>query len=206
MLDALAQVLGVPLVSERTIFQTGRASRLTGSARSQGAGRCARVAARFGNARSWPSEDLVLQRLGRCLAFTGRSWYAGALRVLGIEVHVVHLPDAWRQRILDAQRRQYRWAPTTDTRRGLASARRRPLPQRDRPQRQHRPHGRASLLARQSGSIDPRSRRPSMSLDSLIHMPHPVLLPDIHVCLPKGSASLTVPAIVLCSAQSVMLW
>lgn len=40
--------------------------------------------------------------------FTGRSWYAGALRALQVECHVVTLDDGWRQRILQAQRRQYR--------------------------------------------------------------------------------------------------
>jgi hypothetical protein len=37
-----------------------------------------------------------------------RSWYAGALRTLDIQVHVVDLSAEWRNRILEAQRRQYR--------------------------------------------------------------------------------------------------
>jgi hypothetical protein len=40
--------------------------------------------------------------------FLGRSWYAGALRTLGIDVHIVTLSDEWVQRIMEAQRRQYR--------------------------------------------------------------------------------------------------
>jgi hypothetical protein len=37
-----------------------------------------------------------------------RSWYAGALRTLDVQVHVVDLPSEWRERILEAQKRQYR--------------------------------------------------------------------------------------------------
>lgn len=37
-----------------------------------------------------------------------RSWYAGALRTLDIQVHVVDLPNEWRQRVVAAQARQYR--------------------------------------------------------------------------------------------------
>lgn len=40
--------------------------------------------------------------------FVGRSWYAGALRSMGVEVLVVPLPGPWRERILAAQARQYR--------------------------------------------------------------------------------------------------
>ncbi len=40
--------------------------------------------------------------------FKSRTWYAGALRRLDIQVHVVDLPTEWRERIVDAQRRQYR--------------------------------------------------------------------------------------------------
>jgi hypothetical protein len=40
--------------------------------------------------------------------FTGRSWYAGALAHAGIEIQIVELPPEWRQRIRDAQTRQYR--------------------------------------------------------------------------------------------------
>jgi hypothetical protein len=40
--------------------------------------------------------------------FLGRSWYAGALRSLAIEVLVVPLDDATRERVAAAQRRQYR--------------------------------------------------------------------------------------------------
>jgi hypothetical protein len=40
--------------------------------------------------------------------FLGRSWYAGAIRTLGIEVHIVTLSDEWVQRIMHAQHRQYR--------------------------------------------------------------------------------------------------
>lgn len=37
-----------------------------------------------------------------------RSWYAGALRTLDVQVHVIDLPAEWRDRILQAQKRQYR--------------------------------------------------------------------------------------------------
>lgn len=37
-----------------------------------------------------------------------KSWYAGALRTLDVQVHVVDLSDEWRQRILEAQKQQYR--------------------------------------------------------------------------------------------------
>ncbi len=37
-----------------------------------------------------------------------RSWYAGALRTLDVQIHVVDLPAEWRQRIVQAQQRQYR--------------------------------------------------------------------------------------------------
>ena len=40
--------------------------------------------------------------------FLGRSWYAGALRSMGVEVEVVPLGDEWRERVLNAQARQYR--------------------------------------------------------------------------------------------------
>jgi hypothetical protein len=40
--------------------------------------------------------------------FTSRTWYAGALRRMDIQVHVVDLPAEWRDRILDAQKRQFR--------------------------------------------------------------------------------------------------
>ncbi|WP_432507405.1 hypothetical protein [Kineococcus arenarius] len=40
--------------------------------------------------------------------FTGRSWYAGALHAAGVECHVVALDEEWRQRALEAQRRQFR--------------------------------------------------------------------------------------------------
>ncbi len=40
--------------------------------------------------------------------FLGRSWYASALRSLAIEVLVVPLDDATRERVAAAQRRQYR--------------------------------------------------------------------------------------------------
>ncbi|GAA1242691.1 hypothetical protein [Oryzihumus leptocrescens] len=43
-----------------------------------------------------------------CAPFTGRSWYAGAIRTLGIETHVVTLPDNLVKDILAAQQRQYR--------------------------------------------------------------------------------------------------
>ena len=39
---------------------------------------------------------------------TGRSRAAAALRDLGMEVHVVTLDDETRQRVRDAQSRQYR--------------------------------------------------------------------------------------------------
>lgn len=38
----------------------------------------------------------------------GKTWYASALRNFGIEVHVVDLDTAWRERIVAAQTRQYR--------------------------------------------------------------------------------------------------
>lgn len=37
-----------------------------------------------------------------------KAWYAGALRTLDVQVHLVDLPPEWRQRILEAQKRQYR--------------------------------------------------------------------------------------------------
>ena len=37
-----------------------------------------------------------------------RSWYAGALRTLDVQIHVVDLPAERRQRIVQAQQRQYR--------------------------------------------------------------------------------------------------
>lgn len=40
--------------------------------------------------------------------FLGRSWYAGALRSLDVEVVVVPLDDATRDRVNEAQRRQHR--------------------------------------------------------------------------------------------------
>jgi hypothetical protein len=40
--------------------------------------------------------------------FRGRSWYASALRYHAVEIAVVELTDDWRQRILEAQARQYR--------------------------------------------------------------------------------------------------
>jgi hypothetical protein len=42
------------------------------------------------------------------LRFRGKSWYAGAIRELGVEIEVVELPDEWRTRISEAQGRQYR--------------------------------------------------------------------------------------------------
>ncbi|GAB7190948.1 hypothetical protein NUM3379_16550 [Kineococcus sp. NUM-3379] len=40
--------------------------------------------------------------------FTGPTWYAGALRAFGVECHLVKLDEASRQRVLEAQRRQFR--------------------------------------------------------------------------------------------------
>lgn len=40
--------------------------------------------------------------------FKGASWYAGALRRIGIEVFCVRLPDTWVARIQEAQARQFR--------------------------------------------------------------------------------------------------
>jgi len=40
--------------------------------------------------------------------FTSRTWYAGALRRMDIQVHVVDLPADRRDQILTAQKRQYR--------------------------------------------------------------------------------------------------
>jgi hypothetical protein len=40
--------------------------------------------------------------------FRGRSWYASAIRQIGIEIALVELPEALRARVQDAQRRQYR--------------------------------------------------------------------------------------------------
>lgn len=40
--------------------------------------------------------------------FQSRTWYAGALRRMDVQVHVVDLPPAWRERIVQAQKRQYR--------------------------------------------------------------------------------------------------
>jgi len=40
--------------------------------------------------------------------FVGRTWMAQALRELGVEVHVVRLPEELNQAILRAQARQYR--------------------------------------------------------------------------------------------------
>lgn len=40
--------------------------------------------------------------------FMGRSWYAAALRSMEVEVQVVSLGDEWRDRVLNAQARQYR--------------------------------------------------------------------------------------------------
>lgn len=36
------------------------------------------------------------------------AWYAGALRTLDVQVHVVDLSEEWRERIRQAQQRQYR--------------------------------------------------------------------------------------------------
>lgn len=40
--------------------------------------------------------------------FLGRSWYAGALRSMSVDVLVVPLPEEWRERVVAAQARQYR--------------------------------------------------------------------------------------------------
>ena len=40
--------------------------------------------------------------------FLGRSWYAAALRSMEVEVQVVPLGDEWRDRVLNAQARQFR--------------------------------------------------------------------------------------------------
>jgi hypothetical protein len=40
--------------------------------------------------------------------FLGQSWYAGALRSMEVEVEVVPLGEEWRERVLNAQARQYR--------------------------------------------------------------------------------------------------
>ncbi|SBW22940.1 hypothetical protein FDG2_3335 [Candidatus Protofrankia californiensis] len=41
-------------------------------------------------------------------AFTGKSWYAGALRHYGVELEAVELPSQTRAAIREAQKRQYR--------------------------------------------------------------------------------------------------
>ena len=66
----------------------------------------------------YPRPDLVLCLSDPLAAAPflpgGRSWAARAFQDLGISVSVVTLPEALRQRVLDAQRRQYgdTWAVT----------------------------------------------------------------------------------------------
>ena len=128
MLDTLAQLLGVPLVSERIYLPDGSRVEIDGFSAQppvlveawahQGPPKAAQRNKVLGDALKLLHVSAMLDGGHRrilCFSdsaaawpFTGRSWYAGALRALGIEVHVVHLPDAWRQRILDAQHRQYR--------------------------------------------------------------------------------------------------
>ncbi len=60
----------------------------------------------------YPRPDLVLCLSDPLAAAPflpgGRSWAARAFQDLGISVSVVMLPEALRQRVLEAQRRQYR--------------------------------------------------------------------------------------------------
>ncbi len=55
-----------------------------------------------------PRLVLALSDLEAAKPFTGKSWYAHALRELGIEVMVVELPADLRERIRQAQVKQYR--------------------------------------------------------------------------------------------------
>jgi len=51
---------------------------------------------------------LALTDEGAAAHFRGRSWMAEALREFGVEVMVVELPEDTRDRIRQAQRRQFR--------------------------------------------------------------------------------------------------
>ncbi len=57
-----------------------------------------------------PPEQLILVFADREAAshFIGNSWMAQALKAKGIETHLVELPNRVREKILLAQRRQYR--------------------------------------------------------------------------------------------------
>jgi hypothetical protein len=55
-----------------------------------------------------PRLVLVFSDLEAARRFEGKSWYGYALRTLGVELRTVRIPEELRQRILAAQRRQFR--------------------------------------------------------------------------------------------------
>lgn len=55
-----------------------------------------------------PRLILLLSDEAAAAPFRGRSWYAAALAEFGVEVMVVDLPDDVRERIRDAQLKQFR--------------------------------------------------------------------------------------------------
>jgi hypothetical protein len=128
MLDALSQVLRVPLVPERVHLPDGTWVDVDGVSHDPPV--LVEAWAHQGEPKSAQrnkvlSDALKLVHVAKILGgkhrrvlcfsdsdaarpFVGRSWYAAALRDQGVEVHVVALPGRWRTRILEAQRRQYR--------------------------------------------------------------------------------------------------
>jgi len=128
MVSALGLLIGTVLVPRTVVFADG--SRVELDAFSEDPLIAAEVWAHQGPPKSAQrnkvlADALKLHHVARTLGgqprlvlcfsddeaaapFHGRSWYSGALRDLGIEVSVVPLPDEWRQRILLAQKAQYR--------------------------------------------------------------------------------------------------
>lgn len=128
MLDALTQELGCPLTSERIHLPDGSYVDVDGVSHEppvlveawahQGAPKAAQRNKVLADALKLMYVGGLLgsrHRLVLCFSdpdaarpFSGRSWYAGALRDRGVEVRVVDLSPDWRARIMEAQRRQYR--------------------------------------------------------------------------------------------------
>lgn len=128
MLDALSQVLRIPLVPERILLPDNTRVEVDGVSHEppvlveawahQGKPKSAQRNKVLGDALKLIHVAKVLGGLHRrvlCFSdpeaarpFVGSSWYAAALRDHGIEVHVVTLPGEWQARILEAQQRQFR--------------------------------------------------------------------------------------------------